>query len=174
MYTYIAQSHGEHNIQCKCICTASTYTAPTWVPMGAFFRFRVPIFFPRSPWKGTLGKEVQIHNSQCWVLNKAEAMAHNTPSLAPRHLLSSSQYFSKQISYFTELACFGQFFKYMLFGSPFLLPRVPISLKNWVPVKNLGPNSGWACFPNVYRLCPWKSADGWLIKCWLQNLNNWS
>ena len=45
----------------------------------------------------------------------------------------------------------GQFVKYTLFGSPFLLPRVPhwvpISLKIGSPLglheKNLGPHSMW-------------------------------
>ena len=68
--------------------------------------------------------------------------------------------FSNKKLNFNELVRFGQFVNCMLFGSPFLLPRVPISLEN------LGPNSGWACFPNVYRLCPWKSAGSseWPLK----------
>ena len=52
---------------------------------------------------------------------------------------SMNIFFLKKISYFNELARFGQFIKYTLFRSPFsphlvtwspfLLPKVPISLK---------------------------------------------
>ena len=37
--------------------------------------------------------------------------------------------------YFKELPRFGQFVKYILFGSPFLLSRVPILLKIGSPLK---------------------------------------
>ena len=61
------------------------------------------------------------------------------------------EYFFQKNLYFNELPRFGQFFKYTLFGSPFLLSRVPIGSPfhsklgpHWVPIKNiLGPHSMW-------------------------------
>ena len=80
----------------------------------------------------------------------------------------------KKISYFNELARFGQFIKYTLFRSPFsphlvtwspfLLPKVPI----WSPIhskcgphlvpilKNLGPYSMWEqCICGKHRYSTW-------------------
>ena len=57
----------------------------------------------------------------------------------------------KKTLYFNELTRFGQFVKYMLFGSPFLLSRVSIGSPfhskldpHWVPIENiLGPHAIW-------------------------------
>ena len=59
---------------------------------------------------------------------------------------SMNIFFSKNLFYFNELARFGQFIKYTLFRSPFLLPKVPIWSpfhSKWGPhlvpiLKNLG------------------------------------
>ena len=45
--------------------------------------------------------------------------------------------FSNKKLHFNDLVRLSQFVNFMLFGSPFLLPGVPISLENWVPVKKI-------------------------------------
>ena len=126
------------------------FSTPTWVPiwgpgspwgpfsdfgspLGPHFVFKVPIF--SSLGLRTSKKSVQpTSNIEHLIIqykwHKHCALNDNTLSLC------EYIYFFIPL-YLNELACFGQFFVYSLFGSPFLLPRVPI----WSPFhSNLGPH----------------------------------
>ena len=66
----------------------------------------------------------------------------NTNYFYESHASLSVKVDFRKTHYFNELPHFGQFFKYTLFGSPFLLSRVPIGSPfhsklgpHWVPMK---------------------------------------
>jgi len=123
-------------------------TAPTWVPiwgpgspwgpfsdfgspLGPHLFFKVPIFSILSLRAREKSVQPPSNDDHLIIQNKwHKHCALNDDTLCLCEYL-------KETLYFNKLARFGQFFKKTLFGSPFLLSRVPI----WSPFHSkLGPH----------------------------------
>ena len=119
------------------------------VPMGTFFSFGVPIGSPflfqgphcvylrlKNAWKVhavplsivdnkiTFDNTTSTHESHANLSVKSVLLQNNVSRPLIRH-------------YFNELACFDQFCKHALFGSPFCSrgsPLGPHFTENWVPI----------------------------------------
>ena len=139
-------------------------TAPKWVPRSPWGPFSV-FGSPLGPHRVPVGphflflsfrtreKSVQPPSNVAYLIT-----CKNTNYFYESHAsLSVKVDFRKKTHYFNELPHFGQFFKYTLFGSPFLLSRVPIGSPfhsklgpHWVPMKFFwGPHAiweQWHCF----------------------------
>ena len=113
------------------------------VPMGTFFSFWVPISVRRSPFSlfralGTREKSMQpLHNVNHVIT------CNTTTSTCESHASSGKeQFFPPYKGFkFIELACFDQFCKHALFGSPFCWrgsPFGPHFTKNWNPILKKG------------------------------------
>ena len=127
-----------------------SHTGPhleTRVPMGTFFSFWVPIRSPLGPIRSpfsilglrTREKSVQPPSNVDYLItcDNTELIQYKWHKHCALNDDTPLWIFFQKNLYFNELPRFGQFFKYTLFGSPFLLSRVPISLKIRSP---LGPH----------------------------------
>ena len=115
--------------------------------LGPHLFFKVPIFTISS--LRAREKSVQPPSNDDHLIIQCKWHKHCHSALNDDKLCLC-EYLKKNL-YFNELARFGQYFKYTLFGSPFLLLRVPIWSPfhsklgpHQVPIeKNLGPPSMW-------------------------------
>ena len=132
-------------------------TAPKWVPRSPWGPFSV-FGSPLGPHRVPVGphflflsfrtreKSVQPPSNVAYLIT-----CKNTNYFYESHASLSVKVDFRKTHYFNELPHFGQFFKYTLFGSPFLLSRVPIGSPfhsklgpHWVPMNFFwGPHAIW-------------------------------